>query len=304
MNVAIASVRQSYGFSERYLAANERFGRPFSLNLSKRGHYSEVNYVIAAMLYGLTRRRRLIVSDDNFDGMRWQNFYTSKLPDAPAQTIIKPEWSALDENAKNFWAMGRRAERWHRRKLPIWNHRLGLFDSAFDVARKLADAFCQPQQLIADPALKEPYAAIHIRRGDKIAGMLVNGKRTVPEAEDSPPEAFVALLRQHAPDVRLVWVMTDDFSVVNELRRLAPEFAFETMSTPADNGYDQADFCALPVEQKIAERTRLITETEVAIRSSVFIGSLKSNVGRFITLRHQNPSACFGIDGVKHWHPG
>jgi hypothetical protein len=293
------------GFRERYLAVNEGFGRPFSLALTRRGHYSEVNCLLAAMIYGLAHRRRLIVNESDFEGLRWSELYNSTLPTAPPSVCnsIEPAWRDIKVDDYVFHKLRDRPKRRQHWHIPVWNRRLGVH-GVFAMARRLAEAFCQFADAAALPAMPDRYIAIHIRRGDKIIPGFHRGQILPPEGVDKPAAAYVAAMRAKAPDIRHVWVMTDDYAAVEQLRCAAPDYIVETMCLHSESGYMQDGFSAQSAIEKLAQRKRLITETEVAIRSSVFIGPYLSNVSRFIALRHRDPSSCFSIDPQRRWFPG
>lgn len=291
---------------DRYLAANAAYGHPFSLRLTQRGHYSEVNCLIAAMVYGLIHRRRFVVDQSQFEGLRWTDLYSSELPTALPSIVesIAPDWMLLKDGDRRFASVRRRTHRHHMRRLPVWNPTVGRLTSVFQASRLLAAEFCRPAQALPAPSyFLRPYAAFHIRRGDKVLGSLVDGKRTIPEGQDIPVTAYLELLSRKAPSINHVWVMTDDYGAVEQLRSAAPSIHFETTCDPSARGYEQTEFSARPVKVKLAERQALIAETEVAARSAVFIGGFSSNVDRFIMLRHHDPKACFSVDREKRWYP-
>jgi hypothetical protein len=298
-------VAENASFAERYRSLNSSFKNPIRLNLSQRGHYSEVNCLIAVMVYGLIHRRRVIVDDASFEGIKWGELYRSRLPIAPHSVVdnIDPAWDRLKDGDQRFSSIRRRVHRHSIRRLPVWAPKLGILSSVRRVSKILADEFCKPTISALPLPFDGPYAAFHIRRGDKILGSLVDGERTPPEGQDIPMTTYLTALRREAPGIRAVWVMTDDYRAVAELRALAPDVAFETMCDPEASGYEQTQFTALPVESKLMERRRLIAETEVAIKSSVFVGAFSSNVDRFIALRHPQPKACYSVDREKRWYP-
>ncbi|HET8637901.1 MAG TPA: O-fucosyltransferase family protein [Acidobacteriaceae bacterium] len=293
------------GFRERYLAVNEGYGRPLSLALTRRGHYSEVNCLLAAMIYGLVHHRRLIVNESDFEGLRWSELYHSTLPSAPlsVRDSIEPAWRDMKVGDYAFQKLRDRPKRRHDWHFPVWNSELGVH-SVFSLARHLAEAFCQLADGATLPAMPDRYIAIHIRRGDKIIPGFHRGQILPPEAVDKPAADYVAAMRAKVPDVRHVWVMTDDYAAVEQLRSAAPDYTFQTMCLRSESGYTQDGFSALSTVEKLAQRKRLITETEVAIRSSAFIGPYLSNVSRFIALRHRDPRNCFSIDRQRRWFPG
>lgn len=305
MDTFATALPDDLGFAARYRAVNQTFDNPFSLALSQRGHYSEVNCLLAGIVYGLMRRRRFIVDESNFEGLKWSDLYASVLPTAPVEVLqdIDPDWSMLVHTKPRFGSVRARVHRHFGRRLPVWNFKIGLAGGVFAVTRQMADAFCQPAFRTPSMLLPGPYAAVHIRRGDKLLGTLVNGSWTRPEGENIPVEAYVEVLRQRAPSVKSVWVMTDDFAAIGELRKLAPDLTFDTLCPPTDTGYHQSIFSSRSAGEKLAERKRLIAETEIAIRSELFVGCFLSNVDRFIVLRHHDPKACYSLDRQQKWTP-
>lgn len=203
--------------STRYLTTNASFDRPFHLTLTNRGHYSEVNCLLAAMVYGLMAKRRLLVTDSDFEGLRWGELYRSSLPRFPDIDIesVEPGWRDLNARARRFWSLRRRVGRRYRSRIPLWNSSLGLVGNVFSISRLLADAFCQPSAEMPKLHSEEPYAAFHIRRGDKVRARVVDGVPLLPESRIVPVARYLDVLRNRAPDVRVVYVLTDDPSCPN-----------------------------------------------------------------------------------------
>jgi hypothetical protein len=152
-------------------------------------------------------------------------------------------------------------------------------------------------------ALTRPFAAFHIRRGDKVEGYVIDGE-LIREGDNVAASAYVHLLNRRAPAVRSIFVMTDDYRCVEDVRTAAQGRIVQSLCLPSERGYRQDEFSALDGERKGASLRRLVAETEIAAASSLFIGGFKSNVARFVTLCHHRPGRCFSIDGQKRWSPG
>lgn len=294
----------------RYLEFNEALGNPISVSLSRRGFFSEVNCLVTATVWGASKRRRLIVEQDKFDGRKWSDYFTTTLPTGPSWLIdqIEPTYRSMDNEGPTAWGfhrMRRHLVLRQDRRLPVWIPGLGLFGSVQTVMRKFTDALCQPAVPVVIPeGLGDSYAAFHIRRGDKVLGTMVNGQRAGAESEVTLPETYLGLLRRHAPHISRVFVLTDDYTAIEELRMHAPGMHFETFCLPTERGYEQTEFDAMSDGDKAAHGKRLVLETEIAIRSAIFVGGFKSNVARYITLRHATPQFCFSADGARRWFPG
>ena len=114
---------------------------------------------------------------------------------------------------------------------------------------------------------------------------------------------YLALIRERSPEVRSLFVMTDDYRTIEEVRALDPGIRVFSFRETCDQGYQQQEFNAMDSASKTAAMKRLIAEVEIASRSEMFVGCYKSNVSRYIALVHQYPHQCFSLDGERRWHP-
>lgn len=289
-----------------YLLRNARCADPFLFSLTSRGFFSEVNCLLAAMLFGMATRRRLCVDESRFaDGaFAWSDLYRSQLPWATAEdrAAIAPDWIITGSESPGLHTIRERVRRWHRRRRFLWGA-FGFHPGIFAAQRHLAREFCQPVVPAQPPeSLAGPYAAIHVRRGDKTGGYTV-GHELVIEGDDVPLAAYVSILRRHAPHLRSVFVMTDDHRVVGDLQASDTGLSICTFCREAEQGYEQGGFDSLDPRSKLVAIRRLICEVEIAARSDLFIGCYKSNVSRYIALTHRHPRRCFSADGLEAWVP-
>jgi hypothetical protein len=155
---------------------------------------------------------------------------------------------------------------------------------------------------LKEPLIGDPFAAFHVRRGDKTGGYVVGTERVI-EGESTPPSTYLRLLRRNAPDIRTVFVMTDDYRVVDGFRIAYPQYDFVSTCLADARGYHQDAFAALNVHQKELAVEQLLVETSIAARSALFLGGFKSNVSRFVPLWHTNPEVCLSVDGMRRWSP-
>jgi hypothetical protein len=290
---------------DRYLALNESYSSPFAFKLTQRGFYSEVNNLLNAVLFGLVKRRRLIVDQSGFEGQRWTDFFMADLPTAPPSltSTISKEWVVDGVTHPGFHIIRKWAMRRHQRFPLLWLPEIGVGGSVFRVKRFLARMLTTPRLTHDVPSgLRRPFAAFHIRRGDKVGGYVANGE-FIQEGDDVAPSAYVAFLNRVAPEIRCIFVMTDDYRCVEEVRTASPWRMVQSFCPPADRGYQQTEFSGMDAEQKRNRLKRLIAETEISSASDLFVGGFKSNVARFITLSHYQPARCFSIDGKKRWSP-
>jgi hypothetical protein len=203
-----------------------------------------------------------------------------------------------------FGALSHLIMSWHRRKRFFLSRSYGFYGSVFIAKRHLARQFCQPVKHPEWPdTLQEPYAAIHVRRGDKIDGYTHRGNLIV-EGESSSLRDYLSIIRMKATSLRNLFAMTDDYQVVEELRSIDPSLDIITFCQKVEHGYRQGEFNSLGAQEKTLVARRLISEVEIACNSQVFVGCYKSNVSRYIALTHKHPKQCYSVDSLKIWDPG
>ncbi|MCT0208956.1 hypothetical protein KQ305_14715 [Synechococcus sp. CS-1332] len=290
-----------------YLQINARRSHPFLFSLTGRGFYSEINALLNAILFGLVTRRRLCVDESVFAGghLRWSDLYRSDLPWASGdpEEVADPRWRSIGVESTGFWTVHRLVGRWHRYRRFFLSRSFGFHANVFDAKRHLARQFCQAIVPQAEPAsLASPYAAIHVRRGDKVKGYMLGGNLRI-EGEDVPLTDYLTILRHRAPQLKNLFVMTDDHQVLDDLRALDPGLTVSSLCQPLEQGYEQTDFDAMEGLAKTIAVRRLLAEVDIACRSRIFIGCYKSNVSRYIALAHDHPRYCHSADAMKRWHP-
>ena len=115
----------------------------------------------------------------------------------------------------------------------------------FEQLRKIAQTLFQlrhEQQAKVNTAvlatgldLSKPYISVHFRRGDKLReAKAAPGTRNFITGGD-----VVKFLKAQRSPVTQLYVLTDDYTAVTELKEAAPEWTVATMSTPADMGFNE-----------------------------------------------------------------
>lgn len=146
----------------------------------------------------------------------------------------------------------------------------------------------QLQGILATTGLPATFdLAVHIRTGDKItrgemkAVPLDRYIRAIEEAA-----AAAADPRVRAPKPFRVFVMTDNTAVLDQLKkRVKGPYEFYSLSSKhAAGGHRQEEFNARTVDEKFNEMMVFLMELYIAQRCPAIIGTLTSNVGRFLWL--------------------
>jgi hypothetical protein len=288
-----------------YLKINNSYSDPILHFLTSRGHYSEVNNLLNAMIFALISRRKLVIDQSRFSRgtISWNDFYSSILPASSEvdPNSIAEQWKISDMKStglrklrKFMWALEDASE-------PITTE-LGTYSSTLPLKRHLANLFCEPAFPLQESLeLGDEYAAFHVRRGDKIQTFQNRLGEPVVEGEYIDASSYLTRLREVNSSLQTIFVMTDDYSIVNELSELDPTIRIKTLCPPSQNGYFQHIHTRLPREKKVAEVQQLILEAEIASQSKAFIGCYKSNVSRYIAMMHRDINSCSSVDSLLSW---
>jgi len=111
------------------------------------------------------------------------------------------------------------------------------------------------------------------------------------------------LIRQHAREVSTIFVMTDDYSAVEELRDLVPALQVRTLCSKNASGYRNDQFYRLSYAKRTRSLEDLLTEVRIASQSALFLGPYKSNLSLFVMNVHRDPTRCVSVDGQREWIP-
>lgn len=312
--------------TKRYRQINDSFDNPFVFTLTNRGFFSEVNNLLNAIAFGLITKRRLLVDQTPFGGMKWNDFFDADLPPRGALHVDR-EWIITHVGSRHFATirdeisgMWERRERFDFPSFDIKNVDI------FSLRRILSHAFCGERQVrifghpmfatrnCAGPRPVQwrkvdlrprEFVAIHVRRGDKIEGEYPNdgSGRGSPEGEMTPVSTYTDLIRRHAPTASTIFVITDDYVAVEELRYLAPKLRLRTLCPKSAAGYRNREFLGRPRAERIQAIERLLTEVRIASQSSLFVGPYKANPSRFVANIHWDPARCVSVDALREWTP-
>jgi hypothetical protein len=137
-----------------------------------------------------------------------------------------------------------------------------------------------------------PYIAVHVRWGDKVGrgDLGKDGQESELFPLSSYAQAVACFYGAAAADgadepqpPRLVFVATDDFAAVTELRALlGAGFEVLTLATESERGHVESDFMHQSGAQRLRDVERLYAELEILARAELFVGNQKSNVWRVV----------------------
>lgn len=118
--------------------------------------------------------------------------------------------------------------------------------------------------------LPKEYISMQIRRGDKNTEWLF-----LPIENYFNRAALTTSCRN-------VYVLTDDFDIIEQIEILYPQWKIYTLTENTENGYYHSDFTNLPRNDVRNRIIKLFASLEIIKHSSCFIGTFTTNVGLFV----------------------
>ncbi len=140
--------------------------------------------------------------------------------------------------------------------------------------------------LIHDLSLPSEYVGMHIRGGDKFIEHKI-------EAVD---KYFDRVRKTIA--TKDLFVLTDDYSVIEEISIRYPEWSVYTFCSEEERGYFHSSFMGKSEDFRQNQLIKLFASVDILSNAQQFIGTYSSNPGMYIGMR--NPDICTGVD-FDHW---
>lgn len=131
--------------------------------------------------------------------------------------------------------------------------------------------------------LPDTYLSMHIRAGDKII------------------EANTFAATQYMEKVlsleayKTIFVMTDDFSLIKDLKNFYSDWEYLTLETSSEKGYDHSKFKKLDKHHKYMQLLKLFASLDICTEAENYIGTYSSNIGMFMGMRI-GEEKCIGVD--------
>ncbi len=293
-------------------------GRPWArYKITGRGFFSEFNILAFAYAYCLVRGRDLAIDVSKTAGP-WRQLF----PDLPAGIAARraqggdeisleskapdwswnPQWMAMRQEVRDGCLHGTRVS------VPS----LGFEGSYSELAVLAARMLFKPNpDLVRRAAAAKrglgldgiPYAAVQLRRGDKVEGY-DNGKgQFVVETQVADFAAYAECLAKLAPGIGDIFVITDDYTSVEEARAGYPHLRFHTLCEPHERGYFHVAQQGASAEVKLANLEKLLITVIIAQGSDAFVGTYWSNLSIGVYLVHPHQDRCAAMDLAKPWPP-
>jgi hypothetical protein len=268
--------------------------------LTRRGLCSEVNCLALGYAYAMITRRHLYVEELAFSP-GWSDLFDVRLATAADMPSGYREVLRIPGGGPNFREMRLFCRSLQGTRVTAEELEFeGPFEDLFFL---LAARLARPVQPIVEHADRltgeAPFAAIHMRRGDKVNGPRHLARPTVIEGEAYDFDDYLGQLELHGPDLEDLFVLTDDYRVLEKIHGRG--YRVRSLCLPGERGYYQEVHEQKSPEQRYAESSRFLAELLVATRSQAFGGVYRSNVSRLIYALHPHKQRCFSVDSLPTW---
>lgn len=307
---------------DRYYALNKSFKKRLVFRLGvDSGFFSEYNNMLLALLYCLKHGIRFeLYSDHTHFALRdgWNDFFVhfksintqrinkdynlrpyiiEQSKEAPLQKLVKYRYITAAYKLL-FGINYLTQDLWARHRDPSFTHatftvpELGFQQTPLlEVTQQFIKAlwrYNQPSgqeiaQLVQSVALPAEYISLQIRAGDKFTET-----KMYDFSEYMLPAASFSRNKQ-------AFVMTDDYTVVKQLRAQYPDWQFHTLCSPSERGYFHKSFVKQTKQVKYQHHLRLFAAIDIAAGCTKFIGTYSSNPGMYMGMRI-GPERCFCLD--------
>lgn len=302
-----------------YQKINDSFRNELVFHIgATSGFYSEFNNMVLAIVYCLNGGTRFtLYSDDaNFRKEKgWQDYFLPFCEEKHGKILRKYNLRDSDPffvlsgfvNKMRFlvWRL------FHRHTFLTFDifqsirttsferarfscKELGLNEITLrDFCREIVDmiyVFNEPtrleiERITSGIGLHGDYVGFHIRGGDKIV-----------EADYVHYSKYIEMAEMKT-DTRNAFVLTDDYTVIEQLRRDYGNWNFYTLTNKDERGYYHQDFINKSAEEKSRELIKLFASIEMLRNSEMFIGTFSSNPGMFLGMCKKE---AYGVD-YDHW---
>lgn len=303
----------------KYLKLNKSFKKKFVFHLgADAGFFSEYNNMILAMLYCLENRIQFkLYSDDaNFKiDKGWLDFfepfcdevrdsfhskYNCRYPfNTESRSFIDKikinlykKFNGIDYLTYELW------NEFHNRKMEDRKYcipELGINGDLKSACEKLISITWKYNEEITKSIsskieelnITANYIGFHIRQGDKgIESEIVKAAQYIEQAEKYS-------------DLRNAFVLTDDYTVIEDLRTDYPEWNVYTLCAKSEKGYVHSQFQKESQIERKAKLENLFASVGLLIKSDFFIGTYSSNIGMFVGMLLDDEK-CKCMD-LEHW---
>lgn len=304
---------------ENYSKLNNSFNRKLTYYLgAEAGFFSEINNMVLAIIFCLDReiKFRLYSKRGNISYSEgWNDFFlpfcdqkdlflhsrynrrsnqmknSKKLPPYFLKIL-----SGNDFLTQDVWDSFRNQSFSNERFTfpPLGLENASLLDTAKIIISMIWNYQPYAKELIdnfkTSIVLPNKYISIHIRSGDK------NLETETYKIEKYMKKASSIGLSKN------VFILTDDYSIIENLRIKYSDWNFLTLCDPSERGYQHSDFKTKSKQEKYLKHLKLLASMDICAESNHFIGTYSSNPGMFMGMRiGEENCSCLDFESWVLW---
>lgn len=286
---------------EAYQSLNRSFKTNFVLRFGDQsGFYSELNNLVLAALYCLHHRISisLYTPHRRATTIRWNDYFLPFCGETDRRLHRILNFRPLDTPSFRTWRFWSSLKPLHGASFvtqDLWRQfrspsfatthfsvpEIGLSGDLVASSRKLVETYIrysastrtEIETARAGIELPKPYVGLHVRAGDK-----------ADEADLFGVDRYMTSLLERTSLTR-VFVLTDDYRCVTELRRRYPTHTFTTLCREEERGYRFDEFLALGPEPRRREYIKLLASIEAMCSAELTVGTRSSNPGMYLGMR-------------------
>lgn len=291
-------------FLDKYNEINHSFKQKCIFKVGKsQGFFSEINNMIYAMLYCLEHKIKFILTSTNANfapEKGWEEFFL------PFCEQIDSDFHACNYNVR----YQKQVKKSIRKRFKIFVYKLfnrtlltqdiftkvypdymdkhidipqlGLQGRTNDIIKPFAEIVwrfnsqtqSEIDEVIASFKLPEKYAAMQMRRGDKVT---IHG--TMTATPDEYMEEFKKL-----SNLKDILLLCDDYDDVKHLIDNYKDYRFYTICKPDEHGYSNAAFQDLSWDKKRSKTVELFATIDAMTRAEIFLGTEIANPQLFLRM--------------------
>jgi len=291
-------------FLDRYNEVNNSFKDKCIFKVGEsQGVFSEINNMIFAMLYCLEHKIQFVLTSTNANfapEKGWEEFFL------PFCNQVDNKFHAKKYNIRFKDDMRKSIRRKlisnlykkiYRVKLtqdifdevyPAYADKqiniseLNLQGNTYDVIKPFAELAwrfnpetrAEIDEVIKNFNLPEKYAAMQMRRGDKV---------TIFKTTTANPDEYMAELKK-ITDIRDVLLLCDEYDDVKHLVDNYKDYKFYTICQPNEHGYSNDDFQKQDWDKKRKRTIELFATVDAMLRAELFLGTDIANPYLFIKM--------------------
>lgn len=230
----------------------------FSLT-NNAGFGSVLGFLVQCYIYAKEKGHKFVVKEDGWTytfNQGWHDYFKSLEDYDPSANY------GHQENYKHASVDG------------IPKYTLGKYSEAMKEIYVLNDDLMARVEAFIDE-IGGSFVSIYVRRGDKVSG----GFKEMDAID------LGSLIKDTGIRAGNVFVMTDDYSVVEEVKKLLPVCKIFTMTEPASRGADADVLRKNGPEERKKHGEELVTSIEVFNRGEKGWADNRSNLGRLLKIR-------------------